>query len=108
VAITNSLRFYGIYGFYPDHNYQLAVQTSGIIPPVSAAEVPPHFEQYVIVEVTIDTEGRVAEARVVSGVTTPAIEQKLLSAIHEFTYRPAKRDGIPIASQRDIVIHIPT
>jgi TonB family protein len=107
-AITMSLRFRMIYGFTRDHDYQLAVQTAGDLPPISAEELPPHFQQYVIVEVTIDTEGRVADARVVAGLVDPAIEQKLLSAIREFKYNPAKRDGVPIPSQRDIVIHIPT
>jgi len=107
-AITASINFHGIYGFYPDHEYQLAVQTSGKFPSISAAQVPPRFEQYVVVEVTIDTEGRVAEARIVAGLVDPAIQQTLLSAIREFKYNPAKRDGVPIPSQRDIVIHIPT
>jgi hypothetical protein len=44
----------------------------------------------------------------VAGMVTPTIEQTLLSAIREFKYSPAKRDGVPIPSQRDIVIHIPS
>ncbi|HEV3036190.1 MAG TPA: TonB family protein [Candidatus Angelobacter sp.] len=103
-----SIKFRQIYGFNRDHEYKLAVQTVGEIPSISADQVPPRFEQYVIVEVTIDTEGHVAEARIVAGVVEPAIEQTLLSAIREFIYIPAQRDGVPIPSQRDIVIHIPT
>src|SRR5437588_7537960 len=67
-AITMSLRFRQIYGFSPNYDYQLAVQTRGEIPPIPADEVPPHFQQYVIVEVTIDIDGRVAEARIVAGL----------------------------------------
>jgi TonB family protein len=107
-AITASINFHGIYGFYPDHEYQLAVQTAGEFPSISATQVPPRFEQYVVIEVTIDTEGKVAEARIVAGLVDEAIQQTLLSAIREFKYNPAKRDGVPIPSQRDIVIHIPT
>jgi len=107
-AITASINFHGIYGFYPDHDYQLAVQTAGEFPSISAAQVPPRFEQYVVIEVTIDTDGRVAEAQIIAGLVDPAIQQTLLSAIREFKYKPAKRDGTPIPSQRDIVIHIPT
>lgn len=103
-----SFKFRAIYGFYPGHKYQLAVQTSGEIPSISAAQVPPHFQQYVIVEVTIDAEGQVAEARIVTGLVDTAIEQTLLSAIREFRYTPATRDGLPIPSQLDIVIHIPS
>lgn len=106
--ITTSLRFRMIYGFNRDHEYRLAVQTAGEVPAISVGQVPAHFQQYVIIEVTIDTEGRVADARIVAGLVDPAIQQILLSAIHEFKYNPATRDGIPIPSQRDIVIHIPT
>lgn len=96
-----------VYGF-STNDYKLAIQTSGAIPVISADELPPRFEQYLIVEVTIDTEGRVADARLSSGMATPKIEQTLLSAIREFKYIPAKRDGTPIPCQVDIVIHIPS
>jgi len=96
-----------IYGF-STINYQLAVQTSGAIPTISPDELPPRFEQYLIVEVTINIDGRVADARLTSGEATSKIQQKLLSAIREFTYVPAKRDGSPIPCQIDLVIHIPS
>lgn len=95
------------YGF-STINYQLAVQTSGVIPTISADDLPPRFEQYLIVEVTINIDGRVADARLTSGMATPKIEQTLLSAIREFKYIPAKRDGTPIPCQIDLVIHIPS
>lgn len=89
-------------------NYQLAVQTSGVIPTISADDLPPRFEQYLIVEVTIDIDGRVADARLTSGMANPKIEKTLLSAIRGFKYIPAKRDGTPIPCQVDLVIHIPS
>jgi TonB family protein len=96
-----------IYGF-STNDYKLAIQTSGAIPVISASDLPPRFEQYLIVEVTIDTDGRVADARLTAGMATPKIEQTLLSAIREFKYIPAKRDGTPIPCQIDLVIHIPS
>jgi TonB family protein len=102
-----SLRFLHTYGFSSDH-YELAFQTAGQLPTISAAELPPRFEQYVTVEVTIDIDGHVADARVVGGEVDPAIEQRLLAAVREFKYSPAKRDGAPIPSQVDLVVHIPS
>ena len=96
-----------IYGFSTNH-YDLAVQTAGVIPNISPDDLPPRFEQYLIVEITIDTDGRVADARFTTGMATPKIEQTLLSAIREFKYIPAKRDGTPIPCQVDLVIHIPS
>jgi TonB family protein len=107
-AIMLDLKFYQVYGFHPGHDYQLAAQTAGRYPTILAADLPPRFEQYVVVEVTIDIDGRVAEARIVSGIVNTTIQETLLSAIREFKYRPAKRDGVPIPSQVDVVIHIPT
>jgi TonB family protein len=106
-GLVMSLRQRQLYGF-STNNYQLAVQTSGVIPVISAEGLPPRFEQYLVVEVTIDIEGRVADARLVTGMATPKIEQTLLSAIRGFKYIPAKRDGSPIPCQVDIVIHIPS
>ena len=106
-GLMSSLRSRAIYGIAIS-DYQLAVKTAGEIPIISASDLPPRFQQYVIVEVTIDIDGRVADARITAGIVSPNIEQTLLSAIREFRYNPAKHDGSPIPSQLDIVIHIPT
>src|SRR5262249_34531002 len=107
-AIITNFKFRTIYGFSPFPEYHLAVQTAGQIPFISAESFPPHFEQYVTVEVTIDTHGRVADARVVSGMVEDKIQQTILAAIREFKYQPATRAGVPIPSQCDIVVHVPT
>jgi TonB family protein len=108
VAMVNNFMFRQVYGFNPGPDYQLANQTSGELPTISADQVPLHFQQFVIVEVTIDTQGKVADARIVAGVVEPPIQQTLLSAIREFKYRPATRDGVPIPSQKDLVIRVPS
>jgi len=104
-AITKSLNFHRV---YLNHEYELAVLISGGLPFISADELPLHFQSYVTIEVTIDSEGIPAHVHTIAGIVTPSIEQKLLSAIRKFRYIPAKRDGLPVPSQRDIVIHIPT
>jgi TonB family protein len=106
-AMVSSLNFRAIYGFVPGHQYQFAGRTQGEVPPITAAQLPPRFEQYVIAEVTIDVDGSVADARIVTGVVPPEIEQTLLTAIRKFRYIPAKRDDMPIPSQLDIVVRIP-
>jgi TonB family protein len=75
---------------------------------ITADELPPRFEQYLIVEVTIDSEGRVADARLTAGEADARIVSKVLAAVRQFKYRPATREGIPIPSQCDIPVHIPT
>src|SRR5579864_7720277 len=66
-ALMQNFKFRIIYGFSAGPKYQLPVQTSGQIPKISAEQLPPRFEQYVIVEVTIDTQGQVADARITAG-----------------------------------------
>jgi TonB family protein len=104
----DSIKFRLTYGFSPNTGDKLAVQTAGNLPTIPAAALPPRFEQYVIVEVTIDVEGRVADARIVAGMVDDDIQQTLLSAIREFKYNPATHNGSPVPSQRDIVIHVPS
>ncbi|HEV2112997.1 MAG TPA: TonB family protein, partial [Terriglobales bacterium] len=106
-GLMADLKFRGIYGFSPG-DYQLPIQTTGDLPAILPSELPPRFEQYLIVEVTIDIDGRVADARLVTGEATPRIEQTLLAAIRGFKYVPARRNGAPIPSQLDIVVHIPS
>lgn len=103
--ITKSLNFHHI---YLNHVYELAILVSGDLPFVSPDELPQHFQSYVTVEVTIDAEGLPRHVHTIAGIVTPTIEEKLLSAIRQFRYIPAMRDGLPIPSQRDIVIHIPS
>jgi TonB family protein len=96
-----------IYGFSTS-DYQLAVRMAGEIPIIPATDLPPRFEQYVMVDITIDIDGRVAEAQIVGGQVPPKIQQTLLSAIREFKYRPAQLNGAPIPSQLEIVVHVPS
>ena len=97
-------QFYG----FSTSEYKLAIRTAGEIPPIPATDLPPRFEQYVMVDITIDVDGRVAEAQIVGGVVSPKIQQTLLSAIREFKYSPAMRNGTPIPSQMEIVVHVPS
>lgn len=107
VAIVNDLKQRQLYGFSPG-SYEIPVWISGQYPVISPAEVPPRFEQLLTVEITINADGRVVDARIVSGLVDAPIQKKVLAAVREFKYNPAKRGGTPIPSQLDLVIHIPS
>jgi TonB family protein len=107
-GMIDNIRVSQFYGFHYSDDYRLAIQNAGKLPHISADEVPPHFEQLVTVEVTIDTDGHVADARIVGGEVSAPIQRKLLAAIREFRYIPAKHYGSPIPSQVDLIIHVPT
>lgn len=96
------------FGIRTADEYTVAVQTGGALPRISPDELPPRFEQYVVVEATINVEGQVIDAHIVTGAVDDKIQHRLLSAIREFKYVPAKRNGIPIPYQVDIVVHVPS
>ncbi|HEX8816590.1 MAG TPA: TonB family protein [Terriglobales bacterium] len=60
----------------------------------------------VIVEVTIDDQGNVAETRLVQGLS-PYIDQKVLATIGRWRFLPATRNSVPMASKQDIYYHFP-
>ena len=88
--------------------YELPAWVSGDLPSISAAEFPSQIEQFLVVEITIDVDGSVVQAKLVTGSATPSVEHRLLSAILGFRYRPASRGGTPIPSQLDLVVHVPS
>ena len=107
-ALVQNFKFRTVYGFSPFHRYELPLQISGDMPVITADELPPRFEQYLVIEVTIDNQGKVVDARLTTGQVDPKITTKVLAAIRQFKYRPATREGAPIPCQTDLVIHIPT
>lgn len=60
----------------------------------------------VVVEVTIDENGNVVQKVVVQSLT-PAIDGKVLEALENWRFRPATRNGVPIASKQDVYYHFP-
>lgn len=74
-----------------------------IQPPVKVKNVPPRYpvealkvgiEGVVIIEAIIDTDGRVAEAKVLSG--PGPLRASALSAVEQWRYTPTLRDGQPV------------
>ncbi len=107
-ALVQNFKFRTTYGFMPNEEYSLAVQTAGAPPQISADDLPPRFEQYLVVEVTISIDGKVVDARITAGLVDQKIQDRVLAAIREYKYIPAKRNGSPISSQVDLVIHVPS
>lgn len=60
----------------------------------------------VVVEVTIDEQGNIVQKAVIQSLT-PAIDSKVLEALENWRFRPATRNGVPIASKQDVYYHFP-
>ncbi len=104
-ALMANFKFSLNYGFNPGE-FSFASRTHGELPRIEAHEVP--YEQYVIIEATVDVDGKVAEARVVTGMVPSQVAEKLITAVREFRYDPAKKDGAAVPSLVDIVVHVPS
>lgn len=76
-------------------------------PPVSRADLPAGVTGDVIVEVTIDSQGKVVETKLIQGIGY-GIEQKVLQVLQRWHFHPASRDGMTIASQHIVHFHYPS
>ncbi len=76
-------------------------------PPVSRSDIPAGVQGDVIVEVTIDAEGNVVQTKLLQGIGY-GIEQKVLSVLPRWHFRPASKDGVTIASQHIVYFHYPS
>jgi TonB family protein len=82
-----------------------AVRVGGQIrPPIRFKEVAPVYPAIaqsarvqgdVVIEATIDEDGKVADARVVKSV--PLLDQAALDAVRQWEYRPSLLNGVPTA-----------
>jgi hypothetical protein len=106
-SLMKELKFRLNYGI-GSKDYELPIHKQGEIPLISAADLPPRFEQYLEIEILIDTAGSVAEAKIVHGAADQKIEDRLLAAVRQFKYIPAKYLQRPVPCQMDIVVHIPS
>ena len=84
-----------------------------LVPPVAISQPVPipqireEREWSGEVEVTIDANGRVTEARMTTPIH-PVYDQQLLRAARSWTYKPALRDGFPTVSVKQITINVDT
>ena len=76
----------------------------GSDPVADAGELPSGFEGDVVVEVTIDEQGNIVAKSVIHSVNQ-VLDAKSLAALANWRFRPATRNGVPIASKHDVYFH---
>jgi TonB family protein len=76
-------------------------------PHVSRWELPGGREGDVIVELTIDAQGNVAEERLLQGLGQ-GIDERVLAAVRDWRFRPATRNGVAIPFKYDARFHFPS
>jgi periplasmic protein TonB len=76
-------------------------------PPVSRFDFPDGFQGDVVVEVTIDRQGMVIDAKLLVGIRDE-IDRKIVDTVQSWKFKPAMMDGRPIASKHDVRFHFPS
>ena len=95
------------YGDVDGHEVRPALPTVFPDPVVSRSEIPDGIAGDVVVEVTIDVQGNVIETRILKPFGY-GVEDKVIAVLRNWRFRPATRDGVPIASQQDVYFHFPS
>jgi len=76
-------------------------------PTIVRSELPSDLSGDVIVEVTIDAQGNVAETRLLQAIGH-GIDEKVIAAVRHWHFQPAMVDGMPVASKHDVHFHFPS
>jgi TonB family protein len=91
-------------GPFSGHDIRPALPMSEHDPIVNTDDLPGGAEGTIVVEITIDAGGNVVSKSVLQSLG-PTIDNEVLSALDSWHFRPATRDGTPIASKQDVVYH---
>jgi periplasmic protein TonB len=75
-------------------------------PPISRSEFDGK-QGDVIVEITIDTAGRVADMKLLHSMER-GIDERVMATLRNWQFRPATMDGRPVASKHDVHFHFPS
>jgi len=76
-------------------------------PDVPRSSLPAGIQGDVIVEITIDTQGNVAETRVLQSLG-PEVDERVVATLHRWHFRPATTDGVANVSKQDVHFHFPS
>jgi TonB family protein len=76
-------------------------------PPIARSELGQDVQGDVIVEVTIDAQGNVIATSLLQSIGH-GLDEKVLTTLRNWRFKPAMMDGVPIASKHDVHFHFPT
>jgi periplasmic protein TonB len=87
-----------------DGSIQIALTTYSPSPKPDLSALPRGIQGDVVVDVTIDPSGKVADLAVLHGLGY-GIESSVIGTLKTWVFRPATKDGTPIASVQELHFH---
>ncbi len=73
-------------------------------PKPDLSQLPSGTSGDVIVDVVIDKDGKIAKYTMMRGLGH-GVDQTVLATIQQWTFQPATRNGIPVASEQELLFH---
>ncbi len=73
-------------------------------PKPDLSQLPSGTSGDVIVDVVIDKDGRIAKYTMMHGLGH-GVDQTVLATIQQWTFQPATRNGVPVASEQELLFH---
>lgn len=73
-------------------------------PKPDLSQLPSGTRGDVIVDVVIDQNGRIAKSSLARGLGH-GVDETVLATIQQWTFQPATRNGIPVASEQELLFH---
>jgi protein TonB len=87
-----------------DGDITIALETYFPYPKPDLSSLPHGTEGDVILDAVVDEKGKISQLTLLKGLG-PAIDQAVIATVQQWSYTPAKRNGIPVPSEREIHFH---
>jgi len=94
------------YGAVTGFEVRPAIRIFGSEPVLDSDDLAGISEGNEIIEITIDVQGNIVERTVVQSLGAQ-VDAKVMTALADWRFRPATRDGTPIPSKQDVYYHFP-
>ena len=82
----------------------IALETYFPYPTPDLSSLPPGTKGDVILDAVIDEHGKISELTLLKGLGSP-VDQSVIATVQQWTYTPAMRNGVPVASERELHFH---
>jgi protein TonB len=89
---------------FGDGDIQMALLQFSPEPKPDLSSLPPGTQGDVVLDIVIDTRGKIAQIKLVKGLGG-AVDQSVIAAAERWTFTPATRDGVPIESSQQLLFH---
>ena len=87
-----------------DGDTTLALVVAHPSPHPDLTQLPSGTRGDVVVDVVIDSNGRIAKFTMTRGLGH-GVDETVLAAIQQWTFQPATRNGVPVASEQELLFH---